>query len=559
MSKKKADKKCVRCVKRYSLKINEGKWNALYKMLHAYCLQKDAFLMQNQNESGIYASYNFREVRNSLVAKEYESPFALQARQWKLALKDALETLDRYWAAMETLWKDSIIEDKKLLPEEKAELLNFIRTRRTLFDFLLLKDKHPNLAQLKQEQRDRIVKYLRDRIQETVKQQPRVKIERSFLIEPETYRTFENKGRQYIAIMSMEKGERLIVPLTGKGKIEGQARIVLDSEKRRIEVHFTQEHTFTPQPFQKDKIGIDFGITEVFTDSDGERWGTAFGKTTQSCSDEVKNKGQKRNKLHAIEKKQTSQAETKKYKNKAQKRKAANIRRCNLGRKKLERRRKRRRQDLTRQINEALNKFLKTKEPEKIVHENLSNLRGKAKSKNMSRLVSSWIRTTLTERLEFKAFLRGSQLVAVSPAYSSTTCPRCGWVDKNNRTGDTFTCRFCGHTGACDFIAAVEILRRENDPEILRLPKEQVRLLLIERFRRRLESDGFVSSLPQTNWEFVRSVLGDQVDTIAHKHCAETKQTKATVPGKTPDAFTSRCQPARKRVSRKRKPLGERN
>jgi hypothetical protein len=112
---------------------------------------------------------------------------------------------------------------------------------------------------------------------------------RSFLAEPETYRIFENKGRQYIAITSKQTGKRVVIPLTGQGKIAGQVRVVLDFGKQRVEIHHLVESKIKPSTKCR-KLGIDLGVSEVFVDSDRHVFGKKFGKTTAKYSEAVKDK-----------------------------------------------------------------------------------------------------------------------------------------------------------------------------------------------------------------------------------------------------------------------------
>lgn len=542
MARQVSGKTRVRCVKRYSLRLNLGKWRKLEAIAHAYGQQKNEFLKEYSGLRQLHTCFCFREVRNDLVASEYASPFALQARQWKLALKDALETLDRYWAALSSAWQQTIGYDTTLSSEEKRYLWDATASRPNLNKFLLCALP----TKLSESEQRHCHRFLRTLIAQTVKRPPRVHIERSFLAEPETYRVFEHNSAQYISLTSREAGKRLVIPLSGMSKIEGQVRVVLDFAKRRIEVHQAIEFAVGGTPKKRDKIGIDLGITEVFTDSENDRWGKEFGRVVQKCSDEQLQKGRCRNRLHSLAKQRA----------KAGKRdQAASIRRWNLGRKKLAARTRRRRLELERQVNTALNRFHEAKSPSTIVYENLSHLRGKAKSKKLSRLVSAWVRTTVFDRLNFKAEQRGSLLVAVNPAYSSCGCPLCGWVDKGNRNGDTFSCRFCRHKTEADYAAALEILRRENDPDItLSLPKEQVRLLLLARFRRRLESKALNGLLSQANWESVREVFGESVDVIRQSLDAEVQREPiATVPGKTPGVLKTATSPPKRKGARARK------
>ena len=66
-------------------------------------------------------------------------------------------------------------------------------------------------------------------------------------------------------------------------------------------------------------IGIDFGYTEVVTDSEGNRYGEGFGKNLTEVSDWLKEKILNRNKLHALQKKYRAS------KDKSKQKKARNI------------------------------------------------------------------------------------------------------------------------------------------------------------------------------------------------------------------------------------------
>jgi putative transposase len=210
-----------------------------------------------------------------------------------------------------------------------------------------------------------------------------------------------------------------------------------------------------------------------------------LGDTLKKASRRLNEKGRKRNKLQAL---------AKKYDKQGKKAKARHIRRRNLGNKKSQELKRRTKITITNQINQAINEMIKTRQPKIIVTEKL-DCRGKAKNKDISRRVSYWHRSTLKDRFEFKASAAGCCRKQVNPAYTSQTCPPCGYLEKANRQGDVFQCLKCEHRGHADQIAAQNLKSRYFDREItLYTPKETVKVILLERFKARLEHRNASSS-----------------------------------------------------------------
>lgn len=82
-----------------------------------------------------------------------------------------------------------------------------------------------------------------------------------------------------------------------------------------------------------------------------------------------------------------------------------------------------------------------------------------ARRKQRSRL-SNWSFYQLRQFLTYKARLSGILLVTVNPRNTSRTCSACGHCDKDNRKSqDQFSCTSCGHTDHADHNAALNISR----------------------------------------------------------------------------------------------------
>jgi hypothetical protein len=88
-----------RCVRRCSAPLNQGNASELAALISAEGREKNDHL--KALTPAVFANTpNERAYRDQLVARHYTSPHGLQARMWKMAAKDAYETMDKYWAAI---------------------------------------------------------------------------------------------------------------------------------------------------------------------------------------------------------------------------------------------------------------------------------------------------------------------------------------------------------------------------------------------------------------------------------------------------------------------------
>lgn len=95
----------MRTIKRKTRPLNSSKINSIKKLCIAYAKEKQYWLNKLK-------AWNFqaqlgkpRSIRDLFVDQSYQSPYGLQARHWKLALQDAIETWDKYWKAILVLVK----------------------------------------------------------------------------------------------------------------------------------------------------------------------------------------------------------------------------------------------------------------------------------------------------------------------------------------------------------------------------------------------------------------------------------------------------------------------
>lgn len=469
----------MRTIRRVSRRLNGTKWAALVELAGRYAGEKDDHL-RAFNADGYFARTSWRERRDALLRSGYASPHRLQGRMWKMALKDAFETAGKQWSALAADLRSRIRQKNEWSEVQRHYAFWLLRIPQRVAGMSVGRAPVPAHFAVGVGEQRQVRNYLRRVMRRVRGRRPRVAGARSLSLDANMYTVFQEGGTQYIKVMGLTPGQRLTIPLTGDTPIRGNVRLVLDEAERRIEVHYPTEMK-PASPLTGEPCGLDAGVTEVFTDEEGRRYGTGFGALLARESDRLKEKGVRRNRLHQVEKQARAQGD---------RRKARRLRRRNLGRRKLQRQNRLARTELARQVNTAVNQVLRERQPAVIVTERL-DIRGKARSKRLSRQVSLWARSLLKERVEFKASAGGSRREQVNPAYSSQTCPTCGFVHRGNRRGDAFQCLACGHADAADRVAAHNLKARLADDQVRPwTPGPVVKAILLARFNARLESPG---------------------------------------------------------------------
>jgi transposase len=465
----------MRCVRRQSAYLNKGKSEELDNLINSYAKEKDYHLRSLTPQ--VFASYpNQISYRDSLLHRldGYKSPYGLQARMWKMALKDAYETIEKYWTALaedirplishKQFWSDSMIHYAYWLLFNPRRVASLYAGNTPI----------PTRFNITPYYRSIVVKIIAKEVRKNAGRAPRVRVARSACFDPNMYTiASSNTGAQQIKLMGLKPRSRILVPLLGQGKIAGNVRIVKEHGDRKIEVHTIFDLVMPDVLPDGDDAGIDIGQSEVITDNQGKRYGKGFGDFLAKVSAVDRDKGVKRGKLHSIRKKAIANGNFAK---------ARRIKVNNLGRKNLDTRRRKHQAECSRQVNTAFNKFLKLRQPKHFAQEKL-DFRGKAKSKEMSRRTIQMRNSTINKRSHFKASVVGSHREKVNPAYSSQLCPQCGYVHAKNRNGDKFVCLYCGWVGHSDRVGAYNLRNRMDDSGVpLFMPKGQVLTTLLSRF-----------------------------------------------------------------------------
>ena len=217
-------------------------------------------------------------------------------------------------------------------------------------------------------------------------------------------------------------------------------------------------------------IGIDVGIANFVTTSDGRHYGTFHGKLRER---------QKRDR--------------------EKRRRKAKLRAClkKKGVEKLPSTRSRSGQRLIRhvkqEINRAVNECFAEHPAAQIAYEHLSVATMKRKARAMNAYMRASNLAHIPKQIAWGASKRGVQATKVKSAYSSQECSICHFVDRANRPNQhTFCCQVCGCMMHADLNASTNIKHRLGDEELRTCrSREEIKALLLRRHQARMKQNGW--------------------------------------------------------------------
>jgi IS605 OrfB family transposase len=248
------------------------------------------------------------------------------------------------------------------------------------------------------------------------------------------------KGLSEVSLLTLQG--RVIVPF----RIGGYQQSRMDAIKGQADLLF-RNGTFylavtldvpapTPDEPEGGTLGIDLGVINIATDSEGETFsGEAIEKTRKRMlrlRSDLQKRGTKSAKRHL---------------------------------KKLSGREARFRKDVNHTISKRVAQKAKDHR-QAIAIEDLRHIRQRTEArlrKSQHAMHSSWSFWQLRFFLTYKAALAGVPLHVVDPRNTSRTCAVCQHCEKANRKSQAqFLCKKCGHSDNADRNAAINISRAEQ-------------------------------------------------------------------------------------------------
>lgn len=279
----------------------------------------------------------------------------------------------------------------------------------------------------------------------------------------------------WLKVSTLDKGNPLLIPVkladyhkkqftdpeTGKRR-KVNSSVTLNRREDAWWLTLTYDETVAVQT-EPDAlvIGVDVGIANFVTTSDGKTYGSFNGRLRERQKRDREKRRRKAKLRKCLEKRGVPKDKLPSPSSATGQRLIRQVR---------------------QEINRAVNRCFEEHEGCQFAYEQLSvaSMRFKARAMNASMRASNL--AYIPDQIAWNATKRGVLATRVKSAYSSQECHRCHYVDRKNRPDQqTFCCRVCGHTAHADTNASENIASRLGDQELYACQNRQEVIALLLR------------------------------------------------------------------------------
>ena len=266
-----------------------------------------------------------------------------------------------------------------------------------------------------------------------------------------------------------KKNSKVTITLIGNiPKLKGTLELVKNQKSNQYYLHVPLDRIIIKKEMteQSEILGLDVGITDLITLSNGSIYGTNSAELFYTLSDNLVNKNRSRLFSYKRQLEERLLTENDPSKKSILELKLKNLENNNLGSKKRISKISKYKSRIVSHINCELNKMVKEEDIEEIVREDLNWISKKKKnvSKKQQNRFSTWSKGVLLERLSVKLAENGIKETIVNPAYTSQVCCKCNHL--GSRNGKVFKCLNCNLNIDADFNASINTKKRKFISEI---------------------------------------------------------------------------------------------
>ena len=404
-------------------------------------------------------------IRDELIQKDLLSK-KIPKTLSRVAVEKSASIIKTNWIITKKKVKRAIAQNENLTKDDKHYLYLCLKHTPTLYNILNYKKVNYAIDYLKDLKIDvhRLNNLLRRYIR---RYKTKAHTNKSNVILTSNLYKFDSNNKKFI-FSGKNRNSRIEITLIGTvPKLKGTLELVKNQKTNQYYLHVPLDRIIAKKNMteQSEILGLDVGITDLITLSNGSVYGANSAELFYTLSDNLVNKN--RSRLFSYKQKLEKRISTEQDQSKKSilEQKLKNLEDNNLVSKKRIAKISKYKSRIASHINCELNKMVKDENVKEIVREDLN---WSSKKKNVSRKqqnrFSTWSKGVLLERLSVKLAEKRIKETIVNPAYTSQVCCKCNHL--GIRKGKEFKCSNCNLSIDADFNASINIKKRKFISEI---------------------------------------------------------------------------------------------
>ena len=407
-------------------------------------------------------------IRDELIQKNLLSNKITKTLS-KVAVEQSASIIKANWTTTKKKVKKAIAQNENLTKDDKHYLYLCLKHTPTLYNILNYKKVDYQTDYLKDLKID--VHRLNNLLRRYVRRyKTKSHTNKTNIVLTSSLYKFDSNNKNF-AFTGKKKRSRIEISLIGNiPKLKGTLELVKNQKTNQYYLHVPLDRIITKKNMteQSEILGLDVGITDLITLSNGSVYGANSAELFYTLSDNLVNKNRSRLFSYKQKLEQRILIEQDQYKKSVLESKLKNLEDNNLGSKKRISKISKYKSRIASHINCELNKMVKEEDIEEIVREDLNWSSKKSKKRSVSRKqqnrFSTWTKGILLERLSVKLAEKGIKETIVNPAYTSQVCCKCNHF--GIRKGKEFKCSNCNLNIDADFNASINTKKRKFIKEI---------------------------------------------------------------------------------------------
>ena len=405
-------------------------------------------------------------IRDELIQKDLLSKKITKTLS-RVAVEQSAATIKSNWTTTKKKVKKAIAQNENLTKDDKHYLYLCLKHTPTLYNILnykkvdyatdCLKDLKVDVHRLN----NLLRRYIRRYKTKSYTNKANV------ILTSNLYKFDLNNN--IFSFTGKKKNSKVTITLIGNiPKLKGTLELVKNQKSNQYYLHVPLDRIIIKKEMteQSEILGLDVGITDLITLSNGSIYGANSAELFYTLSDNLVNKNRSRLFSYKRQLEERLLTENDPSKKSILELKLKNLENNNLGSKKRISKISKYKSRIVSHINCELNKMVKEEDIEEIVREDLNWISKKKKnvSRKQQNRFSTWSKGVLLERLSVKLAENGIKETIVNPAYTSQVCCKCNHL--GSRNGKVFKCLNCNLNIDADFNASINTKKRKFISEI---------------------------------------------------------------------------------------------